>query len=506
MIATLKLTCFWNLIALLAALRFSGAAKNDTITNNPNDEHKKPGDVATFICPFKGDTQPTWIRSDKDGTTRGIYNPRQVVENTYTVTYGDPTGDPLNGVAVATLTIVAVVELNESQYHCYLNNAEVPQPTSAKATLFVYGAPNPPKFDMIPGYNYLLVDWYAPWLPTAVSGIVLLNYELELQAEDGTVIETATESADSALKHTFHDVMSNTSYKVRMRAKNSIGLSEWSALTEKTTPLPEAPGKPFNLKTSVNINGGTPAISVSWEDPDRNLFEQPPITVYTLYYKKGEEEEVSLAGSSTPASVPSPELGVEYTVTVSATNDGGESEKSDEIKTTVKYLISAAVEVVDQKLNITCSVEITDVSVKCSVTAVEKDPMTNFKKEEDMMTGATQSEVNFMMAIAPGTYDVTIQIVNDDSAPLEDFKFTKSDVVIDTVTTTVPIPTSTTSVVHTSPTPTSRVPPTIPSLSQVEIGIAAGVIGAFLLAVVMVPMFILTMAVCCMSKKSSFLL
>ena len=58
------------------------------------------------------------------------------------------------------------------------------------------------------------------------------------------------------------------------------------------------------------------------------LFEQSPIEKYTLYYKKGDGELKQLTTTSLTASVPTPELGVEYKVSVSATNDGGESAKS----------------------------------------------------------------------------------------------------------------------------------------------------------------------------------
>ena len=57
-----------------------------------------------------------------------------------------------------------------------------------------------------------------------------------------------------------------------------------------------------------------------------------PVTTFTLHHKAGDSDfsTVSIASSPLKANVPSPQLGVAYTVAVSATNVGGESERSDE--------------------------------------------------------------------------------------------------------------------------------------------------------------------------------
>ena len=91
---------------------------------------------------------------------------------------------------------------------------------------------------MTPGYNSILVTWDAPWLPPAVSGIVFVNYELQLHSATGTILKTEKIAGGpgSVLIHTFHGISPNTSYKVRMRAENSVGFSEWSDFTVKTTP------------------------------------------------------------------------------------------------------------------------------------------------------------------------------------------------------------------------------------------------------------------------------
>ena len=63
-----------------------------------------------------------------------------------------------------------------------------------------------------------------------------------------------------------------------------------------------------------------------------------PVLAFTLYHKAGDSDfsTVSINASTLKANVPSPQLGVVYTVAVSATNVGGESERSDE-KTVSKY-------------------------------------------------------------------------------------------------------------------------------------------------------------------------
>ena len=64
-----------------------------------------------------------------------------------------------------------------------------------------------------------------------------------------------------------------------------------------------------------------------------------PVMTFILYHKAGDSDFLALSGidkSPLKANVPSPQLGVAYTVTVSATNVGGESERSDE-KTVSKY-------------------------------------------------------------------------------------------------------------------------------------------------------------------------
>ena len=96
----------------------------------------------------------------------------------------------------------------------------------------------------------------------------------------------------------------------------------------------------------------------------------------------------------------------------------------------VQYLIGGELKVVKQKLNVTCKFEITDVTVKCSMRAVEKESMANITKAEEVTTGAKRSEVNFMVDMSPGTYNIAIQAVDKNGAPLEDFQITNKAVKI----------------------------------------------------------------------------
>ena len=58
-----------------------------------------------------------------------------------------------------------------------------------------------------------------------------------------------------------------------------------------------------------------------------------PVSSFTLYHKDGDSDFTALENldkATLKANVPDPQLGVAYTVAVSATNVGGESERSDE--------------------------------------------------------------------------------------------------------------------------------------------------------------------------------
>ena len=58
-----------------------------------------------------------------------------------------------------------------------------------------------------------------------------------------------------------------------------------------------------------------------------------PVLSFTLHHKAGDSDFSKLSGidkATLKANVPDPQLGVAYTVAVSATNIGGDSEISDE--------------------------------------------------------------------------------------------------------------------------------------------------------------------------------
>ena len=70
-----------------------------------------------------------------------------------------------------------------------------------------------------------------------MTGSALTNYYAELRDSSDVLQEARKIAASEPRTLTFHGLTSNTTYKVRMRAENTIANSTWSEFVEATTTV-----------------------------------------------------------------------------------------------------------------------------------------------------------------------------------------------------------------------------------------------------------------------------
>ncbi len=173
------------------------------------------------------------------------------------------------------------------------------------------------------GLGSASVKWNAPSSGGAVTKYTITPY-IESVAQPSTTI-TGTPPATSA---TISELKGGTSYTFTVTASNSAGSGTPSPNSNAVTPtassVPAAP-------TGVTATAGNEKASVTWTAPPNG---GGPITKYTITpYKNGvtEQTPTTITGNppQTNATITGLSNGTSYTFTVTASNEVGESPKSN---------------------------------------------------------------------------------------------------------------------------------------------------------------------------------
>lgn len=171
------------------------------------------------------------------------------------------------------------------------------------------------------------ISWSAP----ASNGETIDGYTVKIFDKAGTTEATGPIGCTTAtLSCTVTGLTNGSAYTFKVSARNDGGDSPYSNASAMFTVVSL---KPTNVSTSKTVSGGVATIEVTWGEPSPN---SEPITSYTVSASDGSntatktwstgELKVSFTANTSGADLV---LGKNYSITVKATNAGGDSASSD---------------------------------------------------------------------------------------------------------------------------------------------------------------------------------
>ena len=191
--------------------------------------------------------------------------------------------------------------------------------------------PAAPVVTLTAGNEKLTATWTAP----ANGGSAITGYDVEWKTGSQTWAQAATagQSATPAADATGHEITgltNNTEYTVRARAENDAWDGPWSAEASET-PNPAAPGKPQNVQLVFEETTSGYDAKLSWDAPDDlgggtfqsyNWFLTKSVGDGNLVIESDDSQQTAPAADSPiRESLPSPEIGDVYKLTVTVWNE-----------------------------------------------------------------------------------------------------------------------------------------------------------------------------------------
>ena len=284
----------------------------------------------------------TWVAPAENGTTISRYD---VQFRACAATPKDCSVNPRWGgwqtrthadAATTVFTITSLTNATKYEVRVRARISTGAGPFSPSAESTPLGKPAKPATPTLtPGNAALVVTWKAP----ADNGAAIARYEVahcvstadcSLDGDWSTPSRVEGVGTDPpATTHTITSLNNGTTYRVRVRAANSVGDGPWSSSASGTPSLrPDAPAEP-------DINPGDRKFSLSWGEPSGN---GQAITGYVVAYRActatprdcsgaeptwGNWAERSYPAASTAATITSLTNGTKYEARVRARNANG---------------------------------------------------------------------------------------------------------------------------------------------------------------------------------------
>ena len=162
---------------------------------------------------------------------------------------------------------------------------------------------------LIHGDGQIRVSWTAP---ASNGGATITVYEVRVLLASND--ELISQSSQSSVTPVTFDLTNGMSYKVQVRAKNSVDWSGWSpSATATPAAVPAVPAEP-------TLTVGNKQLTVVWTAPADN---GAPITDYDVQYRPGNSggwTDASYDGTGTSATITGLTNGTSYQVQVRAKN------------------------------------------------------------------------------------------------------------------------------------------------------------------------------------------
>ena len=113
----------------------------------------------------------------------------------------------------------------------------------------------------------MTVSWTAP----VANGADITDYDIEYSTDNGANwTEWNASNTSTELSASIPNLVSGTTYQVRVRAQNSVGEGDWSAASTHAVGRPSAPAAPTLNTGSSSLVSSTSTIIVTWTSPSDN--------------------------------------------------------------------------------------------------------------------------------------------------------------------------------------------------------------------------------------------
>ena len=181
---------------------------------------------------------------------------------------------------------------------------------------------SPTSVSVVPGNATLSVSWSAP----ADNGSAITGYSVT--ADDGVDTPSTCNSDASTTTCVVTGLTNATAYAVTVTATNDIGTSDPSS-SVSGTPAAQAP----STVSGVLVTSGAESASVSWSAPSDN---GASITGYVVTADNGTDTPTTcdVNGTTLSCNLTGLTNGIEYSITVTATNGAGMSSASIPVSVT----------------------------------------------------------------------------------------------------------------------------------------------------------------------------
>lgn len=385
-------------------------------TDHPSNASIIAGGNATFDCHFTGDSPPLWDIF-KDGVRLHMLND---------ASNQPPFYYPHVQMSPAVINVHAPGRnANETCYRCRINRLGEEDVVSNMACLIIYGPPqSPPDLTVLNRtYSSVSFSWGEPWSHSPIT-----HYQLQI-LRSGSVVDMATRQVSESREHTFSNLVENTQYAVTVAAVGGSLTGETTQLMF-TTAMPERPSPPTDVRAIIRIVA-TPQIIIRWNAPVLTA-TQSPITQYTISYKEVSAEDFStqIHLTSQPDrsfSLPGVSLGKVFTVKVTATNSGGESNASSTCNISATYLQSVEVTPIFNALNVTCTFAETSTELQCRIRLTDATGRVTTQLANTVPNSNPPVASLVVDGLQSGPYMYVVSAVRrTDGTELESFNFTGS--------------------------------------------------------------------------------
>ncbi len=301
-------------VSVTAANVTGSSSASGTVTETPATVAGAP--TLDTVTPLDGSLDVAWSAPALSGgaTVSG-----------YTVTADDGDG----GVFTCTTTLTSCTITGLTNGVSYLvtvvaSNAVGESATSNAVSATPCAAAEAPGSVLVTaGDTSLVVEWSAPLID---GGSAVYSYTVTADDGDGGVFTCTT----ATLSCTVTNLVNGTAYSITVVAMNNAGASPASTAVSGTpTPALTAPAAP----TLVGVTPGNASLTVSWT---AGADGGSPLAGFTAYVIDAAGAVFSCSTDATESSCVVTGLvnGTNYTVSVVATNDIGDSDPSNEIDET----------------------------------------------------------------------------------------------------------------------------------------------------------------------------
>jgi hypothetical protein len=249
----------------------------------------------------------------------------------YTVQQSTNQADWTDAATTTTALTAAITPLDNGTLYYFriiATNAAGDGLPSSTDTVTPRTTPGAPTFDSaIPGNGSVALSWTPP---SSNGGANVTGYDVRYGTDGRTWTDAPTPAGTST---TVSALANGTEYTFEVRAENSAGPGDWSAIG---TAIPRTtPGAPAAPQTT----GSDGAVELAWTAPTTD--GGATITGYDIQYRQtGTTTWIDGAsGASSPASITGLTNGTSYDFRIAATNAAGTGDWSDPV-TAIPFLFA----------------------------------------------------------------------------------------------------------------------------------------------------------------------